>query len=55
MRKLSVPAEVRRRIQSHRSPSSTSDMDEWYDHSYNYDADRDALELWERRLHEILG
>jgi site-specific recombinase XerD len=55
MRKLSVPAEVRRRIQSHRSPSSTSDMDEWYDHSDNYDADRDALELWERRLHEILG
>ncbi len=45
MRKLSVPAEVRRRIQSHRNPSSTSDMDEWYDHSDNYDADRDALEL----------
>ena len=55
MRKLSVPAEVRRRIQSHRSPSSTSDMDEWYDHSDNYDADRDALERWERRLCEILG
>jgi hypothetical protein len=54
MKRLDIPAEVRRRIQSHRSKAATSDMDEWYDHADNYDADRSALERWECRLCEIL-
>ena len=54
MKRLDIPVEVRRRIQSHRSRAATSDMDEWYDHADNYEADRSALEHWERRLFEIL-
>jgi len=54
MKRLDIPAEVRRRIQSHRSRAATSDMDEWYDHADNYEADRSALKRWERRLCEIL-
>ena len=55
MKRLDIPAEVRRRIQSHRSKAATSDMDEWYDHADNYEADRSALERWEHRLCEILA
>ena len=55
MKRLDIPAEVRRRIQSHRSKAATSDMDEWYDHADNYEADRSALERWERRLYGILS
>ena len=51
---LGIELEVRRRIQSHRSRSATSDMNEWYDHADNYDADRAALDAWERRLREII-
>jgi integrase len=54
MKRLDIPAEVRRRIQSHRSKAATSDMDEWYDHADNYEADRTALERWEHRLCEVL-
>jgi integrase len=54
MKRLGIAEDVRKRIQSHRSKSTTSDMDLWYDHADNYDADRAALEAWEKRLQEIL-
>jgi integrase len=55
MNNLGIAPEVRRRIQSHRSKSSTADMDEWYDHADNYNADRAALDAWEKRLLEIVS
>jgi integrase len=54
MKNLHIEAEVRRRIQSHRSKAATSDMDDWYDHADYYDADRAALEAWENRLITIV-
>jgi site-specific recombinase XerD len=54
IKRLGIPAEVRLRLQSHRSKAATSDMDEWYDHADNYDADRQALEAWEAKLLRIL-
>jgi site-specific recombinase XerD len=54
LRELGIPADVRRRIQSHRAKSSTSDMDEWYSHADDYPADKKALELWEKRLLSIV-
>jgi hypothetical protein len=53
--RLRVHKEVRRRIQSHRSKASASDMDEWYDHADNYDEVYDALKRWEHRLREIIS
>ncbi len=55
MKRLGIPSEVRRRLQSHRSKTATSDMDEWYDHADNYDADRRALETWQYRVEQIIG
>jgi integrase len=54
LKRLGIPADVRRRIQSHRSKTSTTDMDEWYDHADYYDADREALDAWEGRLLSIV-
>lgn len=53
MKSLGIPGEVRKSIQSHRSKAATSDMDEWYDHADNSDADREALEAWEAQLFEF--
>lgn len=55
MKSLGIDAEVRKRIQSHRSKTATADMDDWYDHADYYDADRAALELWEQRLKTIIS
>ncbi len=49
LKALGIPAEVRKRIQSHRSKTATSDMDDWYDHADHYDEDYAALALWEKR------
>ena len=55
LKKLLIPAEVRKRIQSHKSKTATSDMDDWYDHAEYYDEDREALDKWELRLQQILA
>jgi site-specific recombinase XerD len=55
MKSLGIPAEVRKRIQSHRSKTATSDMDEWYDHAEYYDEDFKALAAWEGRLLNIVS
>jgi hypothetical protein len=52
---LGISPEVRKRIQSHRSKTATSDMDEWYDHADNYNEDYAALTLWEKRVLNILS
>ena len=55
MNNLGIAPEIRGRIQSHRSKTATSDMDQWYDHADHYNADRAALDAWEKRLQEILS
>ena len=52
LKALGIPAEVRKRIQSRRSKTATSDMDDWYGHADHYDEDYAALALWEKRQAE---
>ena len=52
LKALGIPAEVRKRIQSHRSKTATSDMDDWYDHADHYDEDYAALALWKSAKQE---